>query len=294
MVVVEHDEGMIHAADHLIDVGPGPGQHGGTVVAEGTLDDVTAASASLTGAYLSRQRVIAVPQQRRPVNTTTAIVVKGASQNNLKSIDVAFPVGGLVCVTGVSGSGKSTLVNEILFKAARKAVHGSRVTPGAHSRVNGLRNFDRIVQVDQSPIGRTPRSNPATYTGIFDDIRRLFAQARESRIRGYAPGRFSFNVKGAVKEQEEERLRRRNAASVRQEMDAPEVLNVRIGSRTGFALPAPAALARLELTFAGDKRRSLSVVDESPHWQLLPAWSFPPSAHRESSTSNGRRCRLFR
>ncbi len=196
VLVVEHDEGMIHAADHLIDVGPGPGHHGGTVVAQGTLADVIACEASLTGAYLSGKRSIPLPRTRRPLDPQRAVVIKEARQNNLKSIDVSIPVGGLLCVTGVSGSGKSTLVNEILYKSAMRAVHGSRVTPGAHRRVNGLHVFDRVVQVDQSPIGRTPRSNPATYTGIFDEIRRLYAHTKEARIRGYAPGRFSFNVRG--------------------------------------------------------------------------------------------------
>ena len=196
VLVVEHDEGTIRAADHVLDIGPGPGRHGGTVVAQGSVDDIIGSSASLTGQYLSGERGVQTPTRRRAVSQTNAIIIKGAAENNLKSIDVAFPLGGLICVTGVSGSGKSTLVNEVLLKSAQRAINGTRVVPGAHARVNGLTKVDRIVEVDQSPIGRTPRSNPATYTGVFDEIRRLFAQAKESKIRGYEPGRFSFNVKG--------------------------------------------------------------------------------------------------
>jgi len=196
VVVVEHDEGTIRAADYVVDIGPGPGKHGGTVVAQGTIDDILKASGSLTGAYLSGKRAIHAPEKRRPLSPAKAITIKGARENNLKTIDVAIPLRGMICITGVSGSGKSTLVNEILLKAARREVTGSRDLPGAHTRVNGLKQVDRVIEVDQSPIGRTPRSNPATYTGIFDDIRRLFAQTKEARIRGYEPGRFSFNVKG--------------------------------------------------------------------------------------------------
>ncbi len=196
VLVVEHDEGMIRAADHVLDIGPGPGRRGGTIVSQGTVDDLCADSESLTGQYLSGSRSIPTPGKRRELDRKESLVVKGARENNLQSIDVQFPLGGLICVTGVSGSGKSTLVNEILLKAARKHLYASRVTPGKHTRVNGLGKIDRLIEVDQSPIGRTPRSNPATYTGIFDDIRKLFTQTNEARIRGYQPGRFSFNVKG--------------------------------------------------------------------------------------------------
>ncbi len=196
VLVVEHDEGMIRAADHVIDIGPGPGRHGGHLAAQGSVDQITNNNRSLTGDYLSKRRIIPAPNEQRTLDESNAIVIKGARANNLKSIDVAFPLGGMICVTGVSGSGKSTLVNEILYKAARKAIYGSRITPGLHTRINGLGRIDRVIQVDQSPIGRTPRSNPATYTGIFDDIRKLFTQTKESKIRGYQPGRFSFNVKG--------------------------------------------------------------------------------------------------
>ncbi|TVS03067.1 MAG: ATP-binding cassette domain-containing protein, partial [Phycisphaerales bacterium] len=149
---------------------------------------------SLTGDYLSGRRKVELPESRRDISESRAIIVKGAKQNNLKGVDAAFPLGGLICVTGVSGSGKSTLVNDILLKAARKHLLGSRDIPGAHARVNGLHQIDRVIEVDQSPIGRTPRSNPATYTGVFDEIRNLFSQNKEARIRGYKPGRFSFNV----------------------------------------------------------------------------------------------------
>jgi len=196
VLIVEHDEGMIRAADHIIDIGPGPGRHGGTVVAAGSVEEIMAHPNSLTGDYLSGRRALDTPKRRRTMSERESLVVKGARENNLKSVDVTIPLHGIVCVTGVSGSGKSTLVNEILLKAAQKHVNGSRVTPGRHTRVNGLHRLERIVQVDQSPIGRTPRSNPATYTSIFDDVRKLFAQTKEAQIRGYQPGRFSFNVKG--------------------------------------------------------------------------------------------------
>lgn len=196
VVVVEHDDDMIRSADHVIDIGPGPGVHGGRVVAQGSVADIVRSKASLTGDYLAGRRSVEVPSERRRVTESKAVVVRGARENNLKNVDAAFPVGGFVVVTGVSGSGKSSLVNEILLKAAKKKVTGSRVKPGAHSRVNGLQHIDRVIEVDQSPIGRTPRSNPATYTNMFDEIRKVFAQTKEANIRGYKVGRFSFNVKG--------------------------------------------------------------------------------------------------
>ncbi|MEX2213979.1 MAG: excinuclease ABC subunit UvrA [Phycisphaeraceae bacterium] len=196
VIVVEHDEDTIRAADWLIDIGPGPGRHGGQVVAQGTVADVLEENKSLTAKYLSGEMQVPVPLQRRTLDHKKAITIKGARENNLKNVDAAFPLGGILCVTGVSGSGKSTLVNQILLRAAKKHVTGSREKPGAHDRIVGLNNVDRIIEVDQSPIGRTPRSNPATYTGVFDLIRVLFSQTKESKIRGYKPGRFSFNVKG--------------------------------------------------------------------------------------------------
>jgi len=196
VIVVEHDDGMIRAADHVLDLGPGAGRHGGRIVAQGTVTEICAVPDSLTGAYLSGARAVALPAQRRPIGSTGAIVVRGASENNLQSIDVTIPLGGIVCVTGVSGSGKSTLVNEIVLKTAQRQVMKSRVTPGAHQKVTGLGRVDRVIEVDQSPLGRTSRSNAATYTGIFDDVRSLFAATREARARGYEAGRFSFNVKG--------------------------------------------------------------------------------------------------
>ncbi len=194
VIVVEHDEDMIRAADHVLDIGPGPGVHGGRVVAQGTVDELCAVGESITGDYLSRRREIELPESRRKLSEKKAIVVKGARANNLKSVDAAFPIGGMVCVTGVSGSGKSTLVNDILLQALRRHLNGAKVIPGAHMKVNGLHHVDRVIEVDQSPIGRTPRSNPATYTGFFDDVRKIFTQTKESKIRGYKPGRFSFNV----------------------------------------------------------------------------------------------------
>ncbi|MBM4034386.1 MAG: excinuclease ABC subunit UvrA [Planctomycetes bacterium] len=196
VIVVEHDEQTIRSADYIIDLGPGAGEQGGHVVAEGTLYDILAAPASLTGKYLAGRLAIPTPAARRPVSPARAIVVRGAAANNLKAIDAAIPLGGIVCVTGVSGSGKSTLVNDILHRALMRHFYASRTKPGDHRALEGVELIDKVIIIDQSPIGRTPRSNPATYTGVFDDIRRIFASLKDAKVRGYSPGRFSFNVKG--------------------------------------------------------------------------------------------------
>jgi excinuclease ABC subunit A len=194
VIVVEHDEGTMLAADHLLDLGPGAGEHGGYVIAAGTPAEVAKNPASLTGQYLSGKRRIELPEERR--DPRGALLVRGAREHNLKGIDVAVPLGVFCCVTGVSGSGKSTLVNETLHHSVANRLHQAKLRPGAHDGVDGLSQIDKIINIDQSPIGRTPRSNPATYTGVFDHIRQLFTQTQESRARGYKPGRFSFNVKG--------------------------------------------------------------------------------------------------
>jgi excinuclease ABC subunit A len=195
VIVVEHDEAMMRAANHIIDMGPGAGEQGGSVVVAGTLDDVKASQESITGAYLSGRREIPLPAERRPGNGQT-LTIQAARENNLKNIDVTIPLGKFVCITGVSGSGKSTLINDILYKKAAQLLYGARDRPGDCDGIAGLANIDKVVNIDQSPIGRTPRSNPATYTGTFTPIRELFSTVTEARMRGYGPGRFSFNVKG--------------------------------------------------------------------------------------------------
>ncbi len=196
LIVVEHDEDTIRAADWVVDIGPRAGEHGGNIVVSGRVSDLLASPDSLTGAYLSGRESIPVPASRRQRNSKREVAVKGATEHNLRGVDVAFPLGCMVAVTGVSGSGKSTLVNDILYKALARELNGARTVPGKHTRITGTQQLDKVVHVDQGPIGRTPRSNPATYTGVFDHIRKLFAATTEAKIRGYQPGRFSFNVKG--------------------------------------------------------------------------------------------------
>jgi excinuclease ABC subunit A len=196
VVVVEHDEETIRMADYVVDLGPGAGRHGGEVVAAGTVEDVLASEESLTGAYLRGDRAIELPAERRPVDPERAVVVRGARGNNLQNVDARFPLGTFLCVTGVSGSGKSTLVNGTLYHALARHFYRSKVVAEDHDAIDGLELIDKVIDVDQSPIGRTPRSNPATYTGLFTPIRDLFANLPESQMRGYGPGRFSFNVKG--------------------------------------------------------------------------------------------------
>ena len=196
LIVVEHDEDTIKAADWAVDIGPGAGEHGGQVIVSGPVKELLASKDSLTGKYLSGRESIPVPDVRRPRQKGRALVVKGAKENNLRDIDVTFPLGQLVAVTGVSGSGKSSLVNDILYKQLARTIYGARSIPGRHRTIEGLDEIDKVIHVDQSPIGRTPRSNPATYTGVFDHVRKLFAQTPEAKMRGYQQGRFSFNVKG--------------------------------------------------------------------------------------------------
>ncbi len=196
LIVVEHDEDTIRTADWIVDIGPGAGEHGGQIVVSGSVEDLLAAEHSLTGQYLTGRRSIDIPPIRRPRTKGRELTVQGAREHNLRDVTVSFPLGCLVAVTGVSGSGKSTLVNDILYSVLARELNGARTVPGRHRTVRGLDHVDKVVHVDQSAIGRTPRSNPATYTGVFDHIRRLFAETTEAKVRGYLPGRFSFNVKG--------------------------------------------------------------------------------------------------
>ncbi len=196
VIVVEHDRATMEAADHIVEIGPGAGERGGEIVHSGTLDGLLDNDRSMTGAYLSGRKSIAVPEARRKVTKSKSITVRGAREHNLDNVTVKFPLGVFTAVTGVSGSGKSTLVNDILKQVLLRHVYGSRTVPGAHRKVDGLDKIDKVVGIDQSPIGRTPRSNPATYTGVFDHIRKLFAATQEAKVRGYQPGRYSFNVKG--------------------------------------------------------------------------------------------------
>ena len=194
LIVVEHDEDTMFAADYIVDIGPGAGEHGGQLVAAGTAEEIMACPESITGAYLSGRRKIPVPETRRM--PTGWLTIKGAAENNLKNIEVRFPLGVMTCVTGVSGSGKSSLVNEILYKTLARKLNRARTIPGKYKAIEGAEQLDKVIAIDQSPIGRTPRSNPATYTGVFDQIRDLFAATPDAKSRGYKKGRFSFNVKG--------------------------------------------------------------------------------------------------
>jgi excinuclease ABC subunit A len=196
VIVVEHDEDAIYAADFIVDIGPGAGVHGGEIVATGTASEIASCAHSITGQYLCGTRGIEIPAKRTPARQNKFIRINGASSNNLKAVNLELPIGLFTCITGVSGSGKSTLINETLYKLAAIEIYGSNFSTGSYESFSGLDKFDKVIDINQSPIGRTPRSNPATYTGLFTPIRELFAGTQEARSRGYKPGRFSFNVKG--------------------------------------------------------------------------------------------------
>src|SRR4029453_6553943 len=196
VIVVEHDEETMRAADHVIDMGPGAGKHGGEVIAEGTIDEITRSPQSITGKYLRGELKIELPSERRRFDAKKTIRIQNAREHNLRNVDVEIPLGLFVAIPGVSGSGKSTLIEDILHQSLARHFYRARVIPGLHDRITGLEHIDKVIDIDQSPIGRTPRSNPATYTGLFTPIRELYAELPEAKIRGYGPGRFSFNVKG--------------------------------------------------------------------------------------------------
>ncbi|MFM8844060.1 MAG: excinuclease ABC subunit UvrA, partial [Actinomycetota bacterium] len=196
LIVVEHDEETIRTADWIVDIGPGAGEHGGEIVVSGDYEALINSKKSITGAYISGRSKIEIPKKRREISVKRALTIKEARENNLKNLDVTIPLGAFVAVTGVSGSGKSTLINDILYSVLANKLNGARIVPGRHRTISGIDHLDKVVHVDQSPIGRTPRSNPATYTGVFDKIRALFAETSEAKVRGYQQGRFSFNVKG--------------------------------------------------------------------------------------------------
>ena len=195
VIVVEHDEDTMYAADYIVDIGPGAGVNGGHVVCCGTTEEIKYCPESITGQYLSGKKKVEIPQTRRKGNGKKLKIV-GASQNNLKNVNVDIPLGKFICVTGVSGSGKSSLVNEILYKKLASQLNGAKCRPGSHKKIQGIEALDKVIDINQSPIGRTPRSNPATYTGVFSDIRELYASTQEAKMHGFASGRFSFNVKG--------------------------------------------------------------------------------------------------
>src|SRR5699024_1963213 len=195
LIVVEHDEDTMLQADWLIDIGPGAGEHGGNIVSSGSPQDVMSDKQSLTGKYLSGEKFLPIPAERRKASRRKIEIV-GASENNLKGISVKIPIGLMTVVTGVSGSGKSTLVNEILYKSMARKLYKGKYKPGKHQKINGLKHVEKVINIDQSPIGRTPRSNPATYTSLFDNVRDVFAQTNEAKVRGYKKGRFSFHVNG--------------------------------------------------------------------------------------------------